>query len=97
MDSVLGPRKGRLIVLSDLVLKAVLDCLRLSAWVAGKWRPRSWCTDELLKAPALVGGEERPLLRHCIVTSESGSLAGWRTVRAGYWLLTSAVVLSARR
>ena len=49
-----------------------------------KWRPRSWCADELLKAPALLGGEGRPLLRHCIVTRESGSLAGWRTVS---WLL----------
>ena len=32
----LVPRKGRLIALSDRVLKAALDRPRLSAWVAGK-------------------------------------------------------------
>ena len=78
------PREGRLIALSDRVLKAALDRPRLSAWVAGKMATEKLVRRELLKAPALLGGEGRPLLRHCVVTRESGSLAGWRTVS---WLM----------
>ena len=95
-DSIFGPKKGK----ADCVVgpkKRKADCVvrpcaeGSAPTVPGcrqgllvKWRPRSWCAAELLKAPALLGGEGRPLLLHCIVTRESGSLAGCRTVS---WLL----------
>ena len=61
------------------MLKTALDCPRLSAWVAGKMASEKLVHRQTAEG-ALLEGEDRPLLRHCIVTSESGPLAGWRTV-----------------
>ena len=57
-----GPGKGRPIALqlSNFVLEATLDCPRQLARVAGKMVSET--TDKLLGAPALLEGEERPLL-----------------------------------
>ena len=42
------------------MLEATLDFPRQLAWVAGKMA--SGATDDLLRVPALMEGEERPLL-----------------------------------
>ena len=80
-DCVVGPKKRK----ADCVVRPCTEgsarpSLGLSAWFAGKMATEKLVRRELLKAPALLGGEGRPLLRHCVVTRESGSLAGWRTV-----------------
>ena len=69
-DSVffLVPRKGRLIALSDRVLKAAHDCPRLSAWVAGKMASEKMVHRRSAEGTCLAGN----------ATSETRSPAGWR-------------------
>ena len=59
-----GPRKGRLIALqlSNRVLEATLYFPGQLAWVAGKMASET--IDKLLRAPALLEGEERTLMLH---------------------------------
>ena len=67
--------------------KATLGCPRLLDWVAGKMASET--TNELLRAPALLEGEEKPLLRRYLRQVGPGLLAwmGGGGGGGGTWLL----------